>query len=74
MCITEGIPQKDEIRVCLLSCLLYLQQSLISDSQKQYKVIEALKSQSRSRLVGPNCPGSEFSALDVTLLKFTTEF
>ena len=31
---------------------------MISDFQ--IKVLNALKGQSHSRLVGPNCPGSEF--------------
>ena len=57
VCITEGIPQADEIRVGCYHAFC-MQQLLTSDSQK-IKVINALKSQSRSRLVGPNCPGSE---------------
>jgi succinyl-CoA synthetase alpha subunit len=52
VCITEGIPQADEIRVRRLSDARTVSQ-LTACSQ----VMNALKSQSKSRLVGPNCPG-----------------
>jgi hypothetical protein len=51
VCVTEGIPQADEIRVRLF--FFPSTSSEITLSQ----VINALKSQSKSRLVGPNCPG-----------------
>lgn len=62
VCITEGIPQADEIRVCL--ALFLSPFSLLEDQTDSWQallidlqVVNALKSQSKSRLVGPNCPG-----------------
>lgn len=48
VCITEGIPQHDMIKVAFL----WMNSSLIV-----LQVTQALKSQNRSRLLGPNCPG-----------------
>lgn len=55
--ITEGIPQADEIRVSLahVKQAVYLHSGLTSRCTHQ--VAHALKAQSKSRLVGPNCPG-----------------
>lgn len=52
VCITEGIPQADEIKVSM-ACKASSPgcRSLLA------QVMHALKSQSKSRLVGPNCPG-----------------
>ena len=56
VCITEGIPQQDEVRVCVLDPFqpLSLAPKVL---RRSLQVINALKSQSKSRLVGPNCPG-----------------
>lgn len=52
VCITEGIPQSDEIKVRNPgSCHSKLEYTYM------IQVMNALKSQSKSRLVGPNCPG-----------------
>ncbi|KAI0320349.1 succinate-CoA ligase [Amylostereum chailletii] len=52
VCITEGIPQADEIRVRAHATF-----SVPAFSSSSPQVVNALNSQSKSRLVGPNCPG-----------------
>lgn len=52
VCITEGIPQSDEIKVLSLLAGMGM-----GNPHRDIQVAQALKSQSKSRLVGPNCPG-----------------
>ena len=54
MCITEGIPQADEIRVSSSPFLVIVN---FCGAEWGSQVVNALKNQSKSRLVGPNCPG-----------------
>lgn len=51
VCITEGIPQQDEIKVRRVCTFPHARH------EHSCQVMNALKSQSKSRLVGPNCPG-----------------
>jgi succinyl-CoA synthetase alpha subunit len=66
VCITEGIPQADEIRVSVPTFVympIYTILSFFFCIKHCMQVMNALNSQSRSRLVGPNCPGGKFHFL-----------
>nr|GMD34206.1 succinate--CoA ligase [ADP-forming] subunit alpha-2, mitochondrial [Ipomoea batatas]GMD37678.1 succinate--CoA ligase [ADP-forming] subunit alpha-2, mitochondrial [Ipomoea batatas] len=55
VCITEGIPQHDMYLDFFFVVLVT--HSSLNNCQLQVKVKAALKKQSKTRLIGPNCPG-----------------
>ena len=61
VCITEGIPQQDMVHN-LFHFFYFLKKFLKFKTTSfflfiQVRVVDALKTQTASRLVGPNCPG-----------------
>lgn len=56
VCITEGIPQKDMVKVRSFTCF-YLPHFVLLNNSFVVQVKYHLSRQNKTRLIGPNCPG-----------------